>query len=148
MNINFTAIQDGMDSANVPMEKRTSLVAAGFARVLAYRLPIPCGALDNPAEYFDREFRARVVDELAALNEGVVIDIDLAADLVRQLWLFRYSVVYDANNQAVRRLFDQVASCGPRELRAATSALVAECVEVPGFESLFTLVGRAVSKPE
>lgn len=112
------SISKSFESMNVPLEERASVAAVSLARGLAYMLQIPPAQLADAGQHFDDFHRPDIERALAQMNETVVFDIDAAADLVKQIWVFRYSLAHDPNTESMRALTDMLCKTAGLPARA------------------------------
>lgn len=116
MKLNTQSILSALDASGVALADRGYLLSVALARTVAYRLPLPTGLVENPYLHFTTTHKAGVEALLGEVNERVVVDIDATCDLICRLWVFRYRLAFDCNNQAVRSFLDAMVKVGSREL--------------------------------
>lgn len=124
MKLNTQSVMSDLDRYEIPLEDRSYLLSVGFARALAYSLAIPTSKVEDPYKHFAETHKAYVDTCFGEINERLVLNIDAAADLCQRLWIFRYRLVYNADNTAVRSFLDAVVKVGSRELPPALSELL------------------------
>ncbi len=112
------SISKSFESMNVPLEERASVAAVSLARGLAYMLQIPPTPYEDIEDHFENFHRADIERSLAVMNETVVFDIDAAAELVKKIWLFRYSLAHDPNTESMRALTDMLCKTAGLPARA------------------------------
>ncbi|HWT39747.1 MAG TPA: hypothetical protein VN081_00505 [Dongiaceae bacterium] len=105
-----------MDSNGVALGDRGEVIYTTAARAIAYKLPLPTSPVDNPYAYFLDKYASEVMGDLCAINEDCVIRVEQAAELVKHIWVFRYSVAYDAASLSVMATLDVIAKEGDRYL--------------------------------
>ncbi len=140
MNLKLFSLTSAMESLNVPLDERAQMLSTSLARAIAYRLPIPAAAVADPKMMFLDSYKAQVEGVLAKLNERMVVDIDAILNAVGGIWLFRYRLVHDANNMAVRDYCDSMLKVGAREFPTSVS----ETMIRSGNEMLMDRLARAV----
>jgi len=113
MKLNVPTISKSFESLGVPLEERASVTAVSLARAIAYMLQIPPTVYEDIDSHFDNFHLADVERTLALMNETVVFDIDAAASLVKEIWLFRYRLAHDPNTEAMRALVDSLCKTAP-----------------------------------
>ena len=75
--------------------KSKSVIASlALAKVIAYSLPIPQEEVKTIATYHDVTNKLDVMDTLYRINELVPIAIEKTADLVSDLYAYRYEQLY------------------------------------------------------
>lgn len=116
MKLNTQSVLSALDASGVALADRSYLLSVALARAVAYRLPLPTSPIENPYLHFTTTHKANVEAVLGEVNERIVVDIDATCDLICRLWVFRYRLVFDTNNQAVRSFFDAMVKVGSREL--------------------------------
>lgn len=124
MKLNPQNISSDLDRYEIALGDRGYLLSVGYARALAYRLPMPTSPVADPYTYFAETHKAEIEETLGQINEKVVINIGAAADLTQRLWLFRYRLIFDCCNAAVRSFMDAMLKVGTRELPPAVSELL------------------------
>ena len=113
-----------LESAEVPLAERQNLLSVAFARAMAYQLPIPGAAVEDAYDYFRSSYESKVNQHCCEINEQCVLDIDSTISLTQRIWLFRYRMVYDAGNVAVRQFLDAMIRVGTREVPPQVSELL------------------------
>ncbi len=116
MKVKTFAIVSELDNLGIPLDRRSFLLSLAYARALGYALALPTSPVENLYGHFTDTHKAAVEDVLAQINEKIVIDIDATVDLTQRIWAFRYRMVFDANNAAVRQFMDAMVKVGSREL--------------------------------
>lgn len=72
--------------------KKATSIALG---VTASRLaPLPSSEVDSAEEHFASAAKALITEIIAAFNEEIVVDVDLALETARSYWLIRYYSAY------------------------------------------------------
>lgn len=79
-------VPDNVDQRHL----NTVIVAA----TIAYRLPLPTGAVHRPEEWFLVNCLAGYEDVAGRLNEYLVMDINEVDKVVRTIWLLRYRILH------------------------------------------------------
>ncbi len=146
MRINTFSIMGELDRCGVSLQERGYLLTVAFARAVAYRLPLPAEPVENPYRYFIETHKAAAEEMLSEINERVVLDIDAAADLLQRVWIFRYRLVHDAHNVAVRNFLDAMIRVGSRELPPAVSELMVRCKDNDALDIITRAVGMAIEE--
>jgi hypothetical protein len=135
-----------MDSNGVELGDRAEVVYTTAARAIAYKLPLPTSPLDNPYSYFLDKYKEEVLADLATINEECVIRVEQAAELVKHIWVFRYSVAYDPASLSVMACLDTIAKEGDRYLSPKYSEILKKYSGV--MISATRLFADAVRSPE
>lgn len=89
-------IRSILNNNAVFLERTGCTVVAGISKSIAYHLPVPSTAVENPRKYFLEQHGVAVLDVVGDINEGIVIDTDKVKDLVYRIWKIRYDVVHVA----------------------------------------------------
>lgn len=114
----FTA---SMEELGVPLEQRTVLLSIALARAIGYKLPIPTAAVDDVRAYYEDQHRNNVDQTLAKINERIVFDLGEISNLAAAVWTFRYRMVHDPSNPAVRDFLDNMVKVGSKEFPTRVS---------------------------
>lgn len=144
MKLNTQNILSDLDRLGIALEDRSALLSVGFARALAYSLPLPTSQVDDVYRYFAETHKAHVDACFGQINEQLVLNIDAASDLCQRLWIFRYRLVFDANNASVRTFMDAVLKVGTREVPPAVSELLIRCDSTDALELIARTCGEAI----
>lgn len=116
-----------LDSNNVPMEKRGSLISYLLASTLANCTPLPSSPVDAPKRYY-MEMYAPVNDsKIASINEQIVIDYDTVSKLTMDLWLLRYRLLHEPRQIDVRKFIDALTAAGVSLVPEKYSELLRTC---------------------
>lgn len=91
--LNFNACAEAV-VASIP--DRSRIVSAALAIAVAYSpaAAIPSAPVTDPANYYQMSVQMAVERLVYAMNEGCIFDPKATMDLVRALWLVRYSTVH------------------------------------------------------
>lgn len=146
MKLNTHSILNQLDQLGVALEDRSYLLSVAFARAIAYRLSIPTSAVENPYAYFTETHRAAVDMLLGELNERVVLDMDATLDLVSRIWTFRYRMVYDARNPALRQFLDALIKVGSREIPPKVSEWMIRYQDSDAVEAVAKFLESAITE--
>lgn len=57
---------------------------------IGYSLPLPNSAVENPAEWFQEQYRWKVAQFISEFNERYLLDLHLVQSGVQEVWLGRY----------------------------------------------------------
>lgn len=104
-----------MTEANIPVDQQGKLVSVALARSLGYSLTIPTSAVEAPLSHYALNEKTLVDEAISTVNESLSIDVEKTSALVQAFWLFRYRLVYDSGNIAVRNFMDGLVKCGSKE---------------------------------
>ena len=115
MQFNINECVRLMTEAQIPVEQQGKLVSVAIARSLGYSLAIPTSAVESALSYYTLQEKSLVDEAISKINEAISIDVAATQALVQAFWLFRYRLVYDACNVAVRSFMDGLVKCGSRE---------------------------------
>ena len=140
MKINTQSIMSELSRAGIALTDSGAFMSLAFARAVAYRLPLPTSPVDNPFQYFVETHKVATENMVGEINEKMVVNIDATIDLLQRLWIFRYRMVFDMNNNACRAFLDAMVKVGSRELPPAVSELL---IKYESSETL-DLITRAV----
>lgn len=145
MKINTATIAAELDRFEVQLADRGFVLAIAVARAVAYRLPVPSSPVDNAQTYFKHTHLADVEQMLSEVNEQVVLNIDVATNLISGMWLFKYRLVYDCQNKAVRTFLDALIKTGTRELPPQVSEILIRYSQQDNTDILDTITSAALS---
>lgn len=110
MNNLLKLIQETLNLESVHYKDKGDLIALVASEAIASTLPLPTSPTTNVSGLFLTQHKVNVEQELALLNEQIVIDIDSATELVFQIWSIRYSLVHQMNDLHVGRLLSAIVS--------------------------------------
>jgi len=96
----LTAVQ----RAGVPMKQKSKAIELVVSETVAQCLAIPPTPVSELQTYFYAHCKVKALENLAKVNEHVVIDIDRAVELVYRIWKMRYCLVHRPNDASVGRL--------------------------------------------
>lgn len=144
MKINTQSIMGELDRFGVALADRSYVLSVAFARAVAYQLPLPTSPVADPYAAFIETQKVAVEDMLSQVNESVVLSFDATADLVQRLWVFRYRMVFDPNNSAVRGFLDAMIRVGSRELPPKLSEMMVNYASSDVLDAITRVVGAAV----
>jgi len=82
----------------IPLEERGPRVEVALAKAVAWSLPIPAMKVDQVNRCFVQTCQDLVSTIVSKFNEQYPIDIRACNDLIRELWMVRYTMVYFANS--------------------------------------------------
>lgn len=97
-------IQSSLTDAKVELRDRARLTEVLVAEAIAFCLPLPSSAVDNPSGHYLNQHKVVALEKLSKVNEHLVIDIDQAEQLTLQLWLSRYRMVHCPTDHRSGRL--------------------------------------------
>lgn len=125
--------------------------AAGNRRTYSYAvavslagcLQLPSSPVESPQDFFMTNLQALANKGISVLNEVRLVDIDLATEVLRQVWLGRYYAVFAHAENIIN--FTKSAQ-SPLALFGISLALspVHECVLLEDYAPIFKLA-RAVT---
>jgi hypothetical protein len=89
------SLRTAMDSSSVALDARESIQVKFVAALVACQLDIPSGRIEgNPKIHFMNIHTAAVNEIVGAVNEEVVVPIDLVKIAVYDIWKERYELVH------------------------------------------------------
>ncbi len=130
MKLQLITLQSVMDTHGVSLADRPRVAYTAVARAVAYTLPMATTKLHSAETYFDEKFCSEVNNVLEQVNEAYPIRIEDACALIKQLWLFRYYLVWEPSNPSVSRHLDDIARMGDRNLNPRYQELLSRCEPV------------------
>lgn len=146
MKLNTQSIMSELDRCGIALADRGYLLSVAIARAVAYQLPLPTSPVESPAVYFIETHKATAEGMLCEINERCVMNIDAAASLMQNLWIFRYRMVFDCNNAACRGFLDAMVRVGSRELPPAVSELMTKYESSESLDLVTRAVGMAIEE--
>jgi len=98
--MDITAIYNAFSGLadTVPLEERGPRVEVALAKAVAWSLPIPAMKVDQVNRCFVQTCQDLVSTIVSKFNEQYPIDVRACNDLIRELWMVRYTMVYFANS--------------------------------------------------
>lgn len=81
------------------VSERTKVVACAVAVALSRSQPLPTSPVQDASMHYVNMVAPPLRYKLSSFNEGVVFDIRMAQEVMRQLWLLRYSACFGAKVQ-------------------------------------------------
>lgn len=124
MKPSLLTINVTMDSYGVALADRGEVIFTAAARAIAYSLPLPSTKVENPFAWYKEKYDQEVKELLAEINESTVIRFEQAAQLAKEIWVFRYFMVYDPISPTIMKSLDVIAESGDRHLPARYKDLV------------------------
>lgn len=121
MKLRTASVAAELDSMGVPPESRNGLLSIAVARVLGYKFSLPAAPVELPYAFFDSTYLTQLEDILSDLNERVVIEFDQAVEITRAVWCFRYRLLHDPCNPAVRSFLDALVKVGTQDIPSVVS---------------------------
>lgn len=76
---------------------RSRILAAAVATAVANGLALPTTEVENVSSHFAQTLQMAVSRQIAEFNENVVFDLPYAVNLVRALWLIRYTAAHPSS---------------------------------------------------
>jgi hypothetical protein len=73
---------------------RSKVVASAVALSIVKELSLPTAPVEDPAMHYIQMVLPQLRNKLSAFNEGVVFDIRFSLEVIRQLWMTRYSAAF------------------------------------------------------
>lgn len=144
MKINTAMIAGELDRFEVQLADRGFVLAIAVARAVAYSLPVPSGPVDNAQTFFTHTHLGDAEQMLSEVNEQVVLNIDTVTDLISRIWLFRYRLVYDCQNKAVKSFLDALIRTGTRELSPQVSEVLTRYCQNENNDILDTITSAVM----
>lgn len=98
--MDITAIYNAFSGLvdTIPLEERGPRVEVALAKSVAWSLPIPAMKVDQVNRCYVQTCQDLVTTIVSKFNEQYPIDIRACNDLIRELWMVRYTMVYFANS--------------------------------------------------
>lgn len=143
MNPMFRRLPGLLDTHGVGMRDRTYVLALGVARAIAYVLPLPTTPAEVPMVHFSLTCYGKAASDISEINEQVVINTDLAMALTKKLWMLRYNVLHDMDNETARRVLDDTIELGSSEIPPNATELFRQYSNQGLFESICQLLKNA-----
>lgn len=75
---------------------RNKVVASAVALSIVKELSLPTAPVEDPAMHYIQMVLPPLRNKLSVFNEGVVFDIRFSLEVIRQLWMTRYSAAFGA----------------------------------------------------
>ena len=122
--IDLNKIIQLMNDAQFTASQRGPMITIALARAIGYGLQLPTSEVADPSIYYINNAQALAEAAVSQVNEQVAVDVTKACDLVRSVWLFRYRLVYQANNSTVRNFLDGLVRVGSTEFPGYVSELM------------------------
>lgn len=110
MRIVTTSLRQVFDMNQVPFADRSQLTVLAVAKAIAFHLPLPTSPVDSLPSYYGNTHQSFVNLALGGVNEAIVLDVDLATEMVYKLYKLRYLMVFDATSIDSIKVFEAVAS--------------------------------------
>lgn len=126
MSINLNQILQHLDNANVAAHKRAAVISVAVARAVGYSLQLPTSPVENPKTFYIGQCQAITEEIVSQINEAIAIDVEKTCDLICSVWMFRYRLVFNANNGAVRDFLDDLVRAGSTEFPGYVAELLNE----------------------
>lgn len=96
MNLKFNELNRLAQALPCDIGVRSKVIACGVALALAYKLPLPTGAVVDPDNFFNMQVSPLMNDPFSEMNEAVVFDLKTAIEYCRVFWLLRNAAAYGA----------------------------------------------------
>lgn len=129
MQFNITECLSLMNEAKIPVDQQGKLISIAIARSLGYSLALPSSAVEAPLSHYALQEKTVVDEAISKINESISLDVEKTCSLVQAFWLFRYRLVFDSNNVAVRSFMDGLVKCGSKEFPGYVSEFMIELQE-------------------
>ena len=99
MTIDITKIQGILEQLSTVHNNRPdtklSVIQYTVAKALAFDAPIPTQVVISPRSYYLENIARPLEAQLSAVNEVVVLNFTVAAEMAYRIWLARYKLVFD-----------------------------------------------------
>ena len=99
MPINITKIQGILEQLSTVHNNRADaklpVIQYVVAKALAFDAPIPTQVVISPRSYYLENIARPLEAQLSAVNEVVVLNFTVAAEMAYRIWLARYKLVFD-----------------------------------------------------
>ena len=99
MTIDITKIQGILEQLSTVHNNRPdtklSVIQYTVAKALAFDAPIPTQVVFSPRSYYLENIARPLEAQLSAVNEVVVLNFTVAAEMAYRIWLARYKLVFD-----------------------------------------------------
>jgi hypothetical protein len=142
MNLRTASIAAELDAMQIPVESRGSLLSIAVARFLGYKLSLPSAPAESPYTFFDTTYLTQVEDILSDLNERIVVSFDDTVDMTRAIWCFRYRLLHECNNPAVRTFLDALIKVGTPDISPRVSETLIRYSQDESVERLCKIIGE------
>lgn len=147
MKLKLFSLTAAMESLGVPLEERPEVLAMSLARSLGYKLPLPSTPLTSPERFYQETYRSDVDTTLAQINERVVFNLAEVSNCIAAIWLFRYRMVHDPMNVAVRDFTDVMAKVGGDKFPAKVSEFLIRQEDTRVVDKLAAAIDQSVVAP-
>lgn len=124
MSIDLNVIVQTFDDLEVPVNARSAVISLALARAVGYALSLPTSEVSDTSTYYHTQHQTVVDAVVSTVNEQFLIDVEKTRALVHSIWLFRYRLVFNANNSAVRQFLDSIVRVGSIEFPGYVSELM------------------------
>lgn len=148
MKLKIFSLTATMESLGVPLEERSDLLAISLARAIGYKTPVPAEPLQSPSQFFEEHYRSQVDETLAQINERVVFNLNEISNLVASIWLFRYRMVHDPYNVAVRDFLDVMSKVGDDKFPTRVSEYMIRSSDLPVLDKVAAAVDDSLVPPD
>jgi hypothetical protein len=95
MKLNKIQLAMAIDAASPDATTRSRVTSYALAVALQSVAPeMPSSQVQFAGEHFDGKVREKYNTFIYAINECVILNVDLAASMARKVWMFKYGVLY------------------------------------------------------
>lgn len=106
MNIDAIAIvgkltsgqQDELSYLNANGRNKSYMTSIAVGRVLANRLPLPSGLMENFEHFYRTTYQIEVTRNISRINELLLLDVETVQTYVLKFFKLRYVMMNPANN--------------------------------------------------
>lgn len=111
-----TNINNILSQAGVSLSDRPAATALLVAETVGNLLTIPSSPVQDPRTHYLTTHRQVVNDQLSAINEECVIDIDEVESVAFKLWLTRYRLVHQPESMTAQKLMQALLENGAQDI--------------------------------
>lgn len=140
MNIDINVILSVLDKAEVAPANRSAVISLAVARAVGYGLSLPTECVNSPSNFFILNKEAEACSVVSQINETIAIDVTKTCDMIRGIWLFRYRMVFDSFNPAVRNFIDGILRVGLDGLPSDVSPIMIDLADSNVLEVIANIV--------
>ncbi|MNU19703.1 hypothetical protein D3C71_79360 [compost metagenome] len=97
MKVQYLPLIQAADLHITDAGARSRIIAAAVASAIANSLALPTTEVENVSSHYAQTLQIPVSRQVAEFNENVVFDLPYAVNLVRALWLIRYTAAHPSS---------------------------------------------------
>lgn len=89
-----TGTRDQINSIPRLSKGNREVVSFGLAKAISNMLPLPSSQVEFASDFFNDNHAFKLTDIINFINEIMVVDIERAIEVTKNLWLIRYNILY------------------------------------------------------